>query len=71
MNNIVCGKAPIVKPTFADKSDIPAWATEAIYSLNHLGILSAENGNISASSEITRAQTAQMLYALMGVLERR
>ena len=71
VNNIVCGKAPIVKPTFADKSDIPAWATEAIYSLNHLGILSAENGNISASSEITRAQTAQMLYALMGVLERR
>lgn len=71
VNNIVRGQVPIVKPTFADKSEIPTWASDAIYSLNHLGILSAENGNISPSSEITRAQTAQMLYSLMCVLEKK
>lgn len=69
VNNIVKGNVPVVKPVFADKSDIPTWASDAIYSLNYLGILPAENGNISASAEITRAQTAQMLYALMGALD--
>ena len=69
VNNIVNGKVPVVKPVFADKGDIPTWASDAIYSLNYLGILPAENGNISASAEITRAQTAQMLYALMGALD--
>lgn len=69
VNNFVKGNVPVVKPVFADKSDIPTWASDAIYSLNYLGILPAENGNISASAEITRAQTAQMLYALMGALD--
>ena len=69
IHNVVKGSVPIVKPTFADKDDIPSWASDAIYSLNHLGIMSAENGNISPSAEITRAQTAQMLYRLMEMLD--
>ena len=34
------------------------------YILNDLGILTGENGNISPTSSLTRAQTAQMLYEL-------
>ena len=30
IHNIVKGSVPIVKPTFADKGDIPTWATDAI-----------------------------------------
>ena len=68
VNGIVGGKVPVVKPVFADKSDIPTWASDALYSLNYLGILPAENGNISPYAELTRAQTAHMLCALMDTL---
>lgn len=69
VNNIVNGKTPTVKPTFADRDDIPAWAHDAIYTLNDLGILVSNNGVYLPSANITRAQTAQMLYALMDYIK--
>lgn len=54
-----------VTPTFADGSDIPVWATEAIYSLNAAGIMNSQQGYITPTSRLTRAQTAQMLAAAM------
>ena len=65
VNSIVNGKVPTVKPTFADREEIPTWAHDAIYSLNNLGILTSINGEIAPSENLTRAATAQMLYALM------
>lgn len=65
---LVKGSVPTVKPTFSDKNEIPAWAHDAIYILNDLGILQSENGAIAATSPITRAQTASMLYTLIGYL---
>lgn len=70
VNNIVNGNAPTIKPTFADKNDIPAWAQDAIYALNDLGILVSNNGEYLPSANITRAQTAQMLYNLMEYIDR-
>lgn len=69
VSKLVNGAVPTVKPTFKDKNEIPAWAQDAIYILNNLGIMSSENGNISPVSNVTRAQAAQMLYALMEYLE--
>jgi hypothetical protein len=63
--SLVDGAAPTVKPTFSDKNDIPVWATDAIYTLNSLGILESVNGEIGANTDITRAQVAMMLYALI------
>lgn len=54
-----------VTPTFADGSDIPVWAREAIYSLNSAGILDSLDGYIAPSSRLTRAQTARILAAAM------
>ena len=54
-----------VTPTFADGSQIPVWASEAIYSLNAAGILTPEGGYISATSKLTREQTARLLAAVM------
>lgn len=68
VNNIVGGESPIYKPTFSDSGDIPAWASDAIYTLYSMGMLSSHNGEIAASSEISRAQVAQMLCALMDYL---
>ena len=65
VSRLVGGSVPTVKPTFTDKNDIPAWAHDAIYTLNDLGILQSYNGNISPTSPLTRTQTAQMLYALL------
>ena len=58
-----------VTPTFADGSEIPAWASEAIYSLNTAGIMTTSDGYISATSKLTREQTAQMLAAVMQYVE--
>ncbi len=53
-----------VIPTFADQSEIPVWAQEAIYTLNALGVMDADNGYISPTSPLTREQTALMLQAI-------
>ncbi len=58
-----------VTPTFADRSEIPVWASEAIYSLNAAGIMNSQAGYISPTAKITRAQTAQMLTAAMEYVE--
>ncbi len=69
VSKIVEAPVPTVKPMFSDRNEIPAWAHDAIYSLNSLGILSSENGSIAPTSDITRAQVAEMLYALMYHIE--
>lgn len=65
LSNIVGLCDVAVTPTFADTSEIPVWATEAIYSLNAAGIMTGQGGYISPVAKLTRAQTAQMLAAAM------
>ena len=49
--------------TFADDSAIPVWAKSAIYALTSAGIFNGdEEGSISPSAILTRAQSVQMLY---------
>ena len=64
VNKVLGDSVPVIKPTFSDKDDIPVWAEDAIYTLSSMGILSSINGEIAASSNITREQTAKMLYEL-------
>lgn len=64
VSRVVGISVPTVKPTFTDKNDIPAWAHDAIYTLNDLGFLDSNCGEISPTANITRAQVAEMLYAL-------
>lgn len=54
-----------VIPTFADSSEIPTWAREAIYSLNALGVMDATDGCIAPRAPLTREQTADMLHAVL------
>ena len=65
LSNIVGLRDVPVTPTFADGNDIPVWAAEAIYSLNAAGIMNSQQGYITPTSPLTRAQTAQMLAAAM------
>ena len=58
-----------VTPTFADQSEIPVWAKDAIFSLNAVGIMGSESGYITPTAKLTRAQTAQMLAAAMAYTE--
>lgn len=58
------GKAAVT-PTFADQSEIPVWAADAIYSLSAVGILTPSGGKITPTDFVTRAQAAQMLAALI------
>ena len=54
-----------VLPTFADASEIPTWAKEAIYSLHSAGILQSDEGAISPIDTLTRAQAAKLLLGAM------
>lgn len=66
LNNMLDMKQPVIKPAFADETNVPAWAENAIYALNEIGVLKGTGeGYISSYSVITRAQTAQILYTLM------
>jgi hypothetical protein len=69
LSNIVGMCDVAVIPTFADQSEIPAWAGEAIYSLHAAGIMTESNGYISPTTSITRAETAQMLANAMQYVE--
>lgn len=59
---------PVI-PTFADQSEIPVWASEAIYSLSAAGIMSSEGGYIAPTAQITREQTATMLASAMAYVK--
>ncbi len=63
--NMIDAPTPTVTLGFSDASDIPAWAAPSIYSLNYMGILNASNGSIAPLSKLTRADTAEILTALM------
>lgn len=66
LSSMIGTKQPVFKPVFADESSIPAWASDAIGALAELGIMAgAVDGTISATSGLTRAQTACMLNAMM------
>ena len=56
--------APVI-PTFADASEIPVWAKDAIYSLHAVGIMQSDEGAISPTDTLTRAQAAKMLAGVM------
>jgi hypothetical protein len=60
--------APVI-PTFADHSEIPVWASEAIYSLSAAGIMNGEGGYIAPTAHITREQTASMLASAMAYVK--
>lgn len=64
VSKLINVEVPTVKPIFPDRNDIPAWAHDAIYILNDLGILNSISGSIAPNSSITRAQMASMLYEL-------
>lgn len=69
VSKLVDAEVPTVKPIFPDRNDIPTWAHDAIYAMNSLGILNSVDGSISASTSLTRSQTAAMLCALMDYID--
>ncbi len=69
LDRIVGKNAVEVIPTFADGTEIPAWAQQAIYSLHAAGIMLPTDGCIDATDTVTRADTAQMLAAVMAYMK--
>ncbi len=63
--NMIDASTPVIKPTFADYSDIPTFAESAVCSLNYMGILRANDGNISARAELSRGEAAYILSMVM------
>ena len=61
----------IGQPTFADQSEIPAWASEAIYSLHAIGVMNPPDGCIEPSAPLTREETAAMLAAMLTYVRER
>lgn len=56
---------PTELPVFADASDVPVWARMPAAVLCEAGILSTDGGNLRADDEMTRAECACALYAMM------
>ncbi len=61
-------EVPVI-PTFSDGSDIPVWARDSVYSLNAAGILVESDGCIAPTAKLTRADTAEVLFAVMQYVE--
>lgn len=65
INNIIGADIDTSLTVFADDSEIPEWAKDAITSLTELGILKKADGKISPNAPLTKAQVAQILKALL------
>ncbi len=63
-NNI---EEPVLLPVFADVSQLPSWASDAIYSMNSLGVLQTLSGYASPEETVTRGDAAQMLEAVINL----
>ncbi|MBQ8208401.1 MAG: S-layer homology domain-containing protein [Clostridia bacterium] len=60
---------PVVLPVFADSSELPHWASDAIYSMNSMGVLPMLDGYASPEAVVTRGDAAQMFEAVMNLYE--
>ena len=69
LQNLLDPKQAPTLSVFADHSEIPVWAADAMYSLNAVGIMTSANGYIAPEASVTRAEAAQMLKAVMAYLE--
>lgn len=69
VGNILGVESSPVIPVFADDSQIPVWARDAMYALNAVGILSAERGYLTPTEPLRRDQTADLLANVMRFVE--
>ena len=63
--NLIGAATPTVYTEFNDSADIPVWAKSSVYALNYMGIMPSENGHISPSAPLTRAEAAGILAAVI------
>ncbi len=59
----------VILPVFADSSELPFWASDAIYSMNSLGVFHMIEGYAAPSALVTRGDAAQMLEAVINLFE--
>ena len=74
VNNIIGGSRYVgddvaITTVFADHLDIPAWAEDAILTLNYVGVWQSTNGYVYPQSDMTRADAALVLSAVMALVE--
>ncbi len=69
LERLLDAEAASVIPVFADHSEIPVWAADAIFSLNALGIMTTHDDYIAPTATLTRAHTAQLLSAVLAYTE--
>jgi len=60
---------PIILPVFADSSDLPSWASDAIYSMNSIGVLKSMDGYASPEDIVTRGEAAEMFEAVINLYD--
>lgn len=65
--NMIDAATPTVTPVFKDSNEIPSYAVSAVNSLGYMGILTSSDGMISASSALTREQSAHILSLVMQI----
>jgi hypothetical protein len=55
-----------VKQVYADDKEISAYAYDAVYSAQQLGIMAGVNGKFSPTQQVTRAQFTKIIIELLG-----
>lgn len=68
LERLGANKAPMTK--FLDDSEISAWAKEAIYAGNRIGIFKGNNGEILPKKPVTKAESAAIVNRLIDYLRK-
>ena len=72
VNNVIGGSKYIsndaaITTVFADHLDIPAWAEDAMLTLNYVGVWHTTNGYVYPQSNVTKADAALVLAAVIDI----
>ena len=67
LNNMKKLDSPVLSPVFADGDSVPRWAQEAINCLSYNGIMTNNNGYISASETLKKGEGIYMIYMLSNI----
>ena len=55
--------------SFADKTEISGYASDAVQTMAKAGIINGSDGNFMPKAYATRAQAAKMIYEILSIKE--
>ena len=69
LSNMIDAATPTVSLSFADSTDVPAWAQASVNAMTYMGVMNSVDNKISPLACVTRGDAAEILWNFIRVKE--